>query len=281
MDDLDMFKTEKLVEGAPGMYDLTEKPRISNNFISTGVDKLDALLEGGIPKGFFTLILGVPGSGCEILVKQIASAGDSLLISTEETKDEIISTMKRFKWNTNGIEIIDIASKYTENILLSQEKRVSVYQKRAGIDLKELIAESSGGFPQLKESEPDFLAMLGNRITEAKLPKRMLLYYLDFFLDQYPQDDVMKTVHAMKVANLKNKGALFIVLTKGVYGDLFERRMESIADCVLELDIMKKGSTFDRYLSVKKMKNFARKIGMARYTIESSGFVLEMIERIL
>jgi len=66
-----------------------------------------------------------------------------------------------------------------------------------------------------------------------------------------------------------------------VYGELFERRMEGIADCVLELEIMKKGSAFDRYLSVKKMKNYARKIGMARYTIDKDGFVLEMIERIL
>ncbi|HEC95283.1 MAG TPA: hypothetical protein ENI45_04885 [Thermoplasmatales archaeon] len=144
-----------------------------------------------------------------------------------------------------------------------------------------MITEGSGGVPQIKESEPDFLAMLGNRMTSSKLPEKILLNSLDFFLDQYPHSDVIRTVHAMKIANLRNSSALFIVLTKGVYGELFERRMEGIADCVLELEILKKGSTFDRYLSVKKMKNYARKIGMARYTIDKDGFVLEMIERIL
>jgi KaiC/GvpD/RAD55 family RecA-like ATPase len=70
-------------------------------------------------------------------------------------------------------------------------------------------------------------------------------------------------------------------MTKGIHGDIFERRMESLADCVLELEVLKKGSTFERFLAVKKMKNYAKKIGIARYMIETDGFVLEMIERIM
>ena len=266
---------------AHGMYDFIEKPSAPTGFISTGVDKLDLLLEGGIPRGFFTLILGVPGSGLEIFMKQLASFGKTLYFTTDETQEEIIQTMKRFGWKVDNIEIVDIASRYTESIMLSQEKRVSAYQKRAGINLRDLILEGSGGVPLIKENEPDFLAMLGDRMRESPLPEKILLNSIDFFLDQYPHNDVIRTVQAMKVANLKNKSALFVSLTKGVYGDLFERRMEGIADCVLELEVIKKGSTFDRYLSVKKMKNYARKIGMARYTIDKDGFVLEMIERIM
>jgi len=263
------------------IYGFTEKVPLSDDFVTTGIDKLDVLLEGGIPKGFTTLILSVPGSGCEILFKQMASCGDTLIFSTEETKEEIESTMRRFGWNPEGVEIVDIASSYRENILLSQQERVNIYLKRAGIDLKELIMESSGGFPKTKKIKPDFLAMLGNRMREPKLPSRIILYKLDFFLDEYPQDEVIKTVYAMKVANARNKGVLFIFLTKGLYGELFERKMEGMADCVMELDVVRKGSAFDRYIAIKKMKNFARKIGMARYTIEQNGFVLELIEKIL
>ena len=72
-----------------------------------------------------------------------------------------------------------------------------------------------------------------------------------------------------------------MVMTKGIHGDVFERKMEGLADCVLELDVVQKGSSFERFLSVKKMRNFAKKIGIARYTIDDSGFVLEMIERIM
>ena len=44
---------------------------IKDEFISTGIDKLDGLLEGGILKGFTTLLLGTAGSSIEILSKQI------------------------------------------------------------------------------------------------------------------------------------------------------------------------------------------------------------------
>ena len=263
------------------IYGFTEKVPLSDDFVTTGIDKLDVLLEGGIPKGFTTLILSVPGSGCEILFKQMASCGDTLIFSTEETKEEIESTMRNFGWNPEGVEIVDIASSYRESIILSQQERVNIYLKRAGVDLKDLITESSGGFPEIRKVKPDFLAMLGNRMREPKIPSRIILYKLDFFLDEYPQDDVIKMVYAMKVANAKNRGSLFIFLTKGLYGELFERKMEALADCVMELDMVKKGSAFDRYMAVKKMKNFARKIGVARYTIEENGFVLELIEKIL
>jgi KaiC/GvpD/RAD55 family RecA-like ATPase len=103
----------------------------------------------------------------------------------------------------------------------------------------------------------------------------------DFFFSQYNQDEVLKTVYAIKVNNLKNRGALLIVMTKGVHGGLFERKMEGLADAVLELDVIQKGSSFERYLSVKKMRNYAKKIDITRYVIDDSDFVLEMIERIM
>ena len=84
-----------------------------------------------------------------------------------------------------------------------------------------------------------------------------------------------------QISNVQNKGVLFVVMTRGVHGDIFERKMEGIADCVLELEVLQKGSNFERFLAVKKMRNYAKKIGIARYVIDSDGFVLEMIERIM
>ena len=54
-------------------------------FISTGIDKLDRLLEGGIPNGFTTVLFSTPGSSGEILVKQLAAVGDVTYITTENT----------------------------------------------------------------------------------------------------------------------------------------------------------------------------------------------------
>ena len=250
-------------------------------FISTGIDKLDRLLEGGIPNGFTTVILGSPGSSTEILVKQIASVGNVTYVTTEETKDEIIDTMKRFSWNVDCVDFVDISSKYYSNVLEGEAKRVSIYEQRSKLKLKELIELGSSGMSNTVTGSEDYLAVLSNKIKEITFGHILIINSLDFFLSQYRQEDVLRTIYAAKVNNLKNKGAFVLIMTKGVHGDLFERKMEGLADCVLELDVIQKGSSFERYLSVKKMRNYAKKIGIARYVIDDSGFVLEMIERIM
>jgi KaiC/GvpD/RAD55 family RecA-like ATPase len=250
-------------------------------FVRTGIDKLDRLLEGGIPGGFTVVLLGSPGSSTEILVKQIATVSAVTYITTEETKAEIIETMQRFNWAIPDIDFVDISEKYYSNVLKGEQKRVSIYEQRSKLKLKELIELGSTAMPSTATGNEDFLAILSNSTKDVSPNRIIILNSLDFFLSQYNQDDVLKTVYAIKVNNLKNRGALLIVMTKGVHGELFERKMEGLADAVLELDVIQKGSSFERYLSVKKMRNYAKKIGIARYVIDDSGFVLEMIERIM
>jgi len=252
----------------------------NEEFISTGIEKLDKLLEGGAPKGYTVLILGSPGSSIEILCKQLATTGEVLYITTEETENEVNDTMERFGWGKPNIEIIDIASKYSEAILHGEQRRVNVYQQRSKVKLKELIEIGSQGMPDQAKSAEDFLAIVSNGVKNTEHAK-IIINSLDFFLGQYSQEEVIRTIHAAKISNLQKRGVLFLVMTKGIHGDIFERKMEGIADCVLELEVIQKGSTFERFLAVKKMKNYAKKIGIARYAIDSDGFVLEMIERIM
>ncbi len=251
-----------------------------DEFITTGIEKLDNLLEGGTPRGYSILILGTPGSSIEILSKQLASTGKVLYITTEETEDELKEAMKRFGWEKANMDVIDIAKQYSESVLSGEQKRVSVYEQRSKVKLKELIEIGSSGMPPITKGGEDFLAILSNEIKSAKFEK-IVINSLDFFLNQYTQDEVLRTIHAAKICNIQNKGVMFMIMTRGIHGDIFERKMEGIADCVLELEVLQKGSTFERFLAVKKMKNYAKKIGIARYAIDSDGFVLEMIERIM
>ena len=261
--------------------DSRDSDKTRGGFISTGIGKLDKLLEGGTPQGFSVLLLGTPGSSIEILCKQLASSSiKTLYITTEETEDEIIETMNRFKWDNKNLKILDIASMYSQAVLSGEEKRVSVYEQRSKVKLKELIEIGSQGMPSLAHGGTDFLAVLSDKIKDSKYQK-VIVNSLDFFLSQYSQEEVIRTLQAAKISNLNNKGVLYFVMTRGIHGDIFERKMEGMADCVLELEVLQKGSAFERFLAVKKMKNYAKKIGIARYTIDSEGFVLEMIERIM
>jgi len=261
--------------------DLRVERPTNNQFISTGIEKLDNLLEGGTPPGYTVLILGSPGSSIEILSKQLATTESVLYITTEETEEEIIEAMNRFKWRNEQIKIIDIASLYSEKILSGEQKRVNIYQQRSKIKLKELIQAGSSGMPSLGKNNMDFLAILSDSLANNTTHVKIIINSLDFFLNQYSAEDVLQTIKAAKISNTKNKGVLYIIMTKGIHGDVFEKKMEGVSDCVLELEVMQKGSTFERFLAVKKMKNYAKKIGIARYGIDNEGFVLEMIERIM
>jgi len=251
-----------------------------DEFITTGIEKLDKLLEGGTPRGYAILILGTPGSSIEILSKQLATTGKTLYFTTEETEEEILQTIERFGWKKQDIEIVDIATEYSKKIMSGEQKRVSIYEQRSKVKLKELIELGSSGMPELARGGEDFLAILSNKIKSSKSEK-IIVNSLDFFLNQYSQDEVIRTIQAAKICTLQNKGVLFMIMTRGIHGDIFERKMEGLVDCVLELEVLQKGSTFERFLAVKKMKNYAKKIGIARYAIDSDGFVLEMIERIM
>jgi KaiC/GvpD/RAD55 family RecA-like ATPase len=253
---------------------------VIDEFLSTGIEKLDKLLEGGTPRGYTVLLLGTPGSSIEILSKQLASTGKVLYFTTEETENELNDAMERFGWSTSSIDVIDIASQYSQAVLSGEQRRVSVYQQRSKVKLKELIEIGSSGMPPIERGGEDFLSVLSNKIKSTDSEK-IIINSLDFFLNQYTPEEVIRTINAVKICNIENKGVLFMVMTRGIHGDIFERRMEGVADCVLELEILQKGSTFERFLAVKKMKNYAKKIGIARYNIDADGFVLEMIERIM
>ena len=59
-----------------------------------------------------------------------------------------------------------------------------------------------------------------------------------------------------------------------------ERELEQLADCVIELNVVKSGTSFERYLSVKKIRNQPENVQSARYDVTSDGIMLESIERI-
>lgn len=60
--------------------------------ISTGIANLDALMEGGIPKGFTVLVAGNPGTGKTILTTQFLYEG---LLKGESALCKIIFILDR------------------------------------------------------------------------------------------------------------------------------------------------------------------------------------------
>lgn len=252
----------------------------NSEYISTGIENLDKLLEGGIKKGFTTLILGSPGSSIEILGKQISSTKDVLYITTEENKDDVTKTMDRFGWEIDNIDFLDISSKFSKQILEGIGRPINIYEQKSKSKIKELIKEGSSNIPVESNKIYDYLSYMLDNIKKTKHEK-IIINTLDFFIGEYSKDIVFRIIQEIKIQNSEKKSALFIILTKGIHGDILEKKLEGISDCVIELEVLQKGSTFERFLTIKKLRNFAKKIGIARYVVESNGFVLETVERIM
>ncbi|HWQ16740.1 MAG TPA: KaiC domain-containing protein [Sulfolobales archaeon] len=72
--------------------------------ISTGVHSLDAMLEGGVPEGFFIAIVGEPGTGKTVLslhfIHQGIVDGDKCIyVTTEEDRESLLDQVRRFGWD--------------------------------------------------------------------------------------------------------------------------------------------------------------------------------------
>jgi KaiC/GvpD/RAD55 family RecA-like ATPase len=76
----------------------------------SGVQGLDEILQGGIPRGGCILLAGGPGSGKTILSSQFLFKGalehgePGLLVTFDESPESIRKNMLRFSWDLAGLE---------------------------------------------------------------------------------------------------------------------------------------------------------------------------------
>ncbi|MHA1609188.1 MAG: KaiC domain-containing protein [Candidatus Njordarchaeales archaeon] len=72
--------------------------------ISTGIEELDKILKGGIPKGFVVAVTGEPGTGKTILCLHFIARGlrdgePGIYVTTEESRESIIRQAEQFGWD--------------------------------------------------------------------------------------------------------------------------------------------------------------------------------------
>jgi len=94
--------------------------------VPSGISGLDAVTNGGLPKGRATLVCGGPGSGKTVFGIQFLVNGARLfgepgvLISFEETPDELISDVGSLGWDLHGL--VDSAMLRMDHIAALREE---------------------------------------------------------------------------------------------------------------------------------------------------------------
>jgi KaiC/GvpD/RAD55 family RecA-like ATPase len=263
---------------------------------STGIEALDIFLKGGLPRGYTTLMLAPAGSGSEIFAKQFAAGGPNdkvVYVTTDESTNEVHSTARSSGWNFANVTVVDLQTEFAEAMMDAQQKardRPKDAPVRRTFDPRELVEGTSSLDLMRGRSKPaaegrlpdtDYLGRLLDPFSRLRSPDRMVVHSLDFFLNLYPLENVVSALTALKAANAKSGGLLLLVLSKGAHGGNAERRLELLADCLIELEVTRKGTSFERFFMVKKVKNRSYGIGVSTYEITPQGFHLETLERIV
>jgi circadian clock protein KaiC len=105
----------------------------------SGVEGLDEILGGGVPRGCFYLVQGDPGAGKTTLALQFLLEGQRrgerlLYITLSETKRELLIASRAHGWTLDGIPMLEMSA--VEN-LLRPEAQTSVFHP-SEIDLNDV-----------------------------------------------------------------------------------------------------------------------------------------------
>ncbi len=240
--------------------------------VSTGLPALDKALMNGLPTGFTVLVAGTPGAGTELFAKQFATAASSgeqvVYFATAERDDDIKSAIDDFGWKTD-MKIVNIGHMYYESVL-AKKLDVSRYRQE-GLTVKDLHKLKV----KTKQERPEknFLTSLTYEVSKLKPPFRVVIDSMDFFLEYYHHADVLSALRTIKAHTQHEEGVALLTMLTNVYDTRTQSGVEEIVDCIVELERVREGDLFKRYLIVRKVRNHPEKTGIYAYTITKEGMV--------
>lgn len=277
-----------LAPPSPRKPDMVKPPAVTvaeSPLVSTGIPQLDHFLGGGLDPGTMILLVEPAGAGAEIFAKQFAAGGASLtpgrsvFITTEESEQEIVRAFDRFGFPSRP-RIITVSEAYSKHIL---DRRSPVMRSLRAVTTAKLLESDSSDLLQPRApASAQFLDELLRPYTTGSPPARLTIHTLDFFLGLYGVEKVIDILTALKAANEQAGGLVLMVLTGGSpHRAAAQGVLDRISNCLIELEFQRKGSQFEKFLLVKKVRNKFLGVGVAPYQITRLGFELENLNRIL
>lgn len=244
----------------------------------SGIPQLDRVLMEGVPRGSTLLVLGTTGSGKELFAKQFAAAGigseNVIYFPTDESDEDLLTTMKRFNWKTN-LKSVNIFTQYYEKVLV-RELMANRY-KQEGLSARD-ITKFRG--TSIDREKVNFLNETVYEVSRVKPPFRIVIDSLDFFLTHYSFEEVLAAIQTIKAHVQYNKGLALLTMTSEAFDRKVQMSMEAIADIIFEMEIKKMASTFENHLLVKKVRNYPEKAAILIYAITENGITPEEVSRI-
>ena len=220
--------------------------------IKTGINGLDLILKGGLRKNSSILITGAPGTGKTIMALQFIYYGakkyneNGILIATEENLSDLRNYGKNFGMNFKDME---------------KKGKIFLVEKP--------LTMLKGGISSIK-------GMLD--LIKKKNIKRVALDSIIFFEYLYPKHNNSSMEFRREVLlfmqKMKRAGVTFMTISERRITDL-DRLEYEMMDFVFEgliiLSRVRKGSYFERVLTVEKIRGQDHSLDVYPVAIDKSG----------
>jgi circadian clock protein KaiC len=215
--------------------------------VKTGIDGLDKLIEGGIPKGSFVVVTGGPGTGKTILGSQFLAKGvtdfneKGLFISVEQPKEEIISQASQFGWDFNEMESRGMLRVVTFNAeeLFEMNKLKELRQLLHDDHYDRIVIDSISSFIY----SPISHNLIANGLEKGFQPGTFM--------------ELGRANAALIVDLVKYRGITTLGLAQkieGMPGETIDTVSEFKGDGLIVMSYATIGRTFNRTIQVKKLR---------------------------
>jgi circadian clock protein KaiC len=235
--------------------------------VPTGVEGLDELISGGLPRGRVVLILGGPGSGKTILASQFLYKGitkyneNAVFVSLDETQSHFYSEMLKFGWDFKKAE-------EEGKFLFVDATRLS----RIAILKEKMLKEESSSL-RGKQLQIDKLV----EDVQAKIQqigaKRVVLDTLAALFYRFLESIERRTAGVDLIEALSDIGATTLVTTElnqfGLERNVLEE--EFLVHGVIMMQTLFSGGATTRALQIEKMRGGSVNTNLVPYTIDRNG----------
>jgi circadian clock protein KaiC len=227
--------------------------------VITGISGFDEALDGGVPKGRSTLIVGGTGTGKTVLLNCFLYQGimqfkeNGVYVTFEEDKSDIIKNVRSFGWHYDS--------------LIAQKKLAFV---DAG-GLRELSFESGQNYD---------LSPLIERVKYALKKvkaKRVVIDSIDSLFSRFENKDAIRKALCQLTAGLRDMGITTLITTEkiGLEQGLTRYGIEEfVADGVIELELIKGQQQFLRRMYVVKFRGTGFRSGIVDFDITNEGLTI-------